>query len=691
MKLLYPEFLWALSALCIPIIIHLFNFRKFKKIYFSNVELLKDVQLETKSKSQLKHLIVLFIRLIAITLLVFAFAQPYFPVNEETKKTDENSVSIYIDNSYSMDTKGTNGYLLELAKEQAINIAESYSPTSKFHLITNDLEAKHQRSVSRDEFIQMTEEILPSFSSTSLSTIYLRQAEALNDNLGNKSIYWLSDFQKNTFDLEVKQPDTTLPIYLLPFSQESKGNVYIDSVWFESPVRKINGEEILSSTIINNTNTPIEFKLELYINNVLQGFGNYRAEENSTVNCNVPYTIENKGIQHCQLLLTEYPDPDMTFDDDFYLTYNVEGVISIMELTNRANNDSISSISKLFAGDSLYQYKSNNFSNVELSSLSSYDLLFVSNVEDVTSGLGTELINYCNQGGNLVLFPNNTINLESYNNFLRKIAQASIYTIDTSKAKVNHLDLENPLYESIFEKIPENVDLPIATLHYPIEYSIKSNVEYLMTFQNGSAFLSKNKVGKGNFYFSSVPLNPVSSNFEQHALFVATMLRIAEFSQATEKLWNVVGIENTIVLDKITNSAENLIIESMQEEQSFIPEIKRSNNETNLLLYDQIKKAGHYNILQSENPLKGFSFNYNRKESDFSFYNEEELKTTITSSPFGKQITIISGADGSSPVNVLEIIEGKKIWWYCILFVVLLLGLEILILRSDSILKKKTN
>ena len=146
MKLLYPEFLWALIALSIPIIIHLFNFRKFTKVYFSNIELLKEVKLETKSKSRLKHLLILLIRLLLVTFLVFAFAQPYIPVENE-KQHGDATVAVYIDNSHSMDTKGENGYLLDLAKEQAILIAEGYKATDRFQIITNDLEARHQRLV----------------------------------------------------------------------------------------------------------------------------------------------------------------------------------------------------------------------------------------------------------------------------------------------------------------------------------------------------------------------------------------------------------------------------------------------------------------------------------------------------------------------------------------------------------------
>ncbi|MBL0031994.1 MAG: BatA domain-containing protein [Bacteroidetes bacterium] len=82
MQFIYPEFLFALSVLAIPIIIHLFNFRRFKKIYFTNVRFLKEIKQDTQSKSKLKHLLVLLSRLLALTFLVLAFAQPFIPAKQ---------------------------------------------------------------------------------------------------------------------------------------------------------------------------------------------------------------------------------------------------------------------------------------------------------------------------------------------------------------------------------------------------------------------------------------------------------------------------------------------------------------------------------------------------------------------------------------------------------------------------------
>src|SRR5439155_13460167 len=117
MNFIYPGFLFALSALTIPVIIHLFNFRKFRKIYFTNVRFLKEIKQDTQSRSRLKHLLILISRILAVTFLVLAFAQPYIPRGKGNVLTGIRTISIYIDNSFSMEALGKNGSLIETAKK----------------------------------------------------------------------------------------------------------------------------------------------------------------------------------------------------------------------------------------------------------------------------------------------------------------------------------------------------------------------------------------------------------------------------------------------------------------------------------------------------------------------------------------------------------------------------------------------
>jgi hypothetical protein len=137
MSFVYPSFLWALTALSIPIIIHLFNFRRTTRIFFSNTRLLKLVKEETTQKRKLKQYLVLASRLLFLLFLVLAFAQPFLPAEEQLSAG--NSKIVYLDNTYSM-TLPVEDKLR--AFDAAVNfvreITEVFPPDTRFRLVTND-------------------------------------------------------------------------------------------------------------------------------------------------------------------------------------------------------------------------------------------------------------------------------------------------------------------------------------------------------------------------------------------------------------------------------------------------------------------------------------------------------------------------------------------------------------------------
>ncbi|NBU05964.1 MAG: hypothetical protein EBT39_06395, partial [Sphingobacteriia bacterium] len=173
-------FLFAFLALAIPILIHLFNFRKFKRVYFTNVRFLKEVKQDTKARNKLKNILILVSRLLAVLFLVLAFAQPYLPSEKQAVTKGIKVMSIYVDNSFSMDALGKTGSLLEIAKQNAREIAMAYKPNDQFQLLTNDFEGRHQRLVSREEFLELLDEVKLSPVVRLISEVTKRQQDAIN-------------------------------------------------------------------------------------------------------------------------------------------------------------------------------------------------------------------------------------------------------------------------------------------------------------------------------------------------------------------------------------------------------------------------------------------------------------------------------------------------------------------------------
>ena len=217
MQFIYPNILFGLLAVLIPIAIHLFNFRKYKKVYFSNVRLLIQFQLRTRKQSQLLHYLVLATRILSIVFLVIAFAQPFIPLDSNMNLGKVNAVSVFIDNSFSMETSGDEGRIIDEARNKAVRIASAFDADDRFQLLTNDFEGRHQRFVSRDEFIQSVRETTISPAVRTLAEINSRQRDLFYRQRATSAVsYIISDFQQST--LLTKLPDSTsgYSSYLIP-------------------------------------------------------------------------------------------------------------------------------------------------------------------------------------------------------------------------------------------------------------------------------------------------------------------------------------------------------------------------------------------------------------------------------------------------------------------------------------------
>lgn len=672
MKFAYPEFLYALFAIAIPIIIHLFNFRKYKKLYFSNVEFLKEVQQETQAKSKLKHLLILLSRILAITFLVLAFAQPFIPASENNLSNQNNIIAIYVDNSFSMESVGENGSLLNDAKNKAIEIVNAYRNTDKFILSTNDFNAGDQRLLSNEEIIDKIETVEISSTTRELSTIYSRVREGLNSSdIKNKSFYVLSDFQKSTTDISNIKSDTLINTYFAPITATTTNNLFIDSCWFNSPTHLVNQNEELTVRIKNNADTDLEnIPLKLYINgqNVVPASFSVKANDQTELKLN--YRNKTSGVQQGKIELRDNP---ITMDDAFYFSYHISDNITILGISKELNNPTLQSV---YSTDSIFDFINYPVAQLDYSLIKKSNLVVLNNLDEVNSGLSNALKSFIDNGGNLLVFPSNQINYDSYREFLSLLTVNYFTSNDTSKTKVRDINFNHPIYQNVFEGKPEgNINLPIVSNHYSLATSTTLFKNNLLSLKDGSPFLTAYKVGKGTIYLSTSSLNKESSNFSKHALFVPTLYNIALLSQQNLPLFHTIGSNSTIEL----NRTENDNVYHIKNEQiDLIPQTRNNNNYTTIFVNSGISQAGNYSI-ENEQTKIGLAYNYNRSESELTYYNIDQLEELLANNSIKASFIDTASATIKTALNKLNI--GTTYWKYCIILALLFLAAEIALIK----------
>lgn len=678
MKFAYPEFLFALSVISIPIIIHLFNFRKFKKIYFSDIRFLKEIKEQTQNRNRLKHLLVLIARILAFAFLVFAFARPFIPGPGGDKLKGKKVISVYLDNSYSMEAKGKNGQLFQIAKQKALQTADEYGENDLFQLVTNNFDGMEQRLVNKEEFKDMVEEVKISTSSRLMSEVFSRISDIQNNEPGlEKRIIVISDFQKSTTDLD-KLKDKKLPrTIMLQLAAEQKANIYIDSVWFDSPLRQLNASEKLNIRIRNLSDKQIDnAPMRLMLNGSERSIGSFAVEPQSYVDTALYYTNSMAGILHADVFIG---DVDFPYDDHYYFSYSTLEKLNILNIYGEHLDTAKNSINKLFAGDAFFKITSVPSTRVDYSELNNFQFILLNEPRDISSGMAREMKKFIDNGGTVAFFPDMEGKVVSYNDFLSANDAHAFNSLDTNTYKMQPIKSQEAFFKNIFDKDPTNIDLPRVKAHYSVSQNLMPGVSTILAMQNGQPLITRYNRGIGQLFVSTLPLSEKAGNFTRHAIFVPVLLRMAEWSQTSKTFAFTIGQEENItVVNKGFSGEKPFEMVQLNGETKLIPESRNNGGSVDIFLMGQVKDAGNYQLNYGETAVSGAGFNFDRKESDLSCITG--LNTYLTANGM-KNFLILEDKGPDEELNLEQIDKSKEFWQWCIIAALLFLLTEILLLR----------
>jgi len=667
---LYPLFTIAGLAIGIPILIHLFNFRKYKKVFFPDIRFLKELQEQTQKQSQLKHLLILASRILAVLSLVFAFAQPFFSKDQEKMTQGAKAISIYIDNSFSMGIENNSLSLLDLAKGKAKEIIEGYTSNDEIQILTNDFAYNENRFLSKEEALRQISTIQVSPKTRTASTILEKQKQLLLTEPGlKKQMIFISDFQKNNFpsDLEIKD---SIKKYFIPIKANTIGNLSIDTVYFETPSILLNEANPMVVRLKNNGSEEVSTSISVMVNGQMKSVANTTVKPDELKTESIPFTTSTAGKQKIQVYINDYP---ISFDDTFYVAGKVTSNYSVLVLNQTNANAFLSSV---FKPGSQFRMDNTNVNAVNTELFKNYSLIILNGTNKFSDAVSVALESYINNGGSMLVFAPQSSEMSSLNSFLGKTAGCNYLRFDTSKTFVTDYNKSHDIFKDIFTKTPENIDLPIVYKHYILSNGALSSEQKLFSFSNSDAFLSAYKVGNGKMYVCASSAEISASSFPKSYWFLPLIYKMAYLNSNNSINALTIGknanlfIENSKIGDKTIYHLGN-------QEIDMIPEQRAIGNRMQINLNNGMNFAGLYGIyLPNSTDTNFVGVNYDRAESNLSYWNLTDLKKT----------TKIKNADwladdlnASSTINELQ--HGIPLWKVCIILALIFLAIEILLIR----------
>ena len=676
MSFLYPEFLWALTALIIPVLIHLFQLRRFKRIDFPNVRLIAEVTKQTRARRKVRHWLVLIARCLALAALVLAFAQPSLTGTDDLPVGSDRAISLYIDDSYSMDGQNPQGRLLDQARRGAQDLVMAHRPTDRFQLLTGSFEARQQVLLSRDEALLAAAQADAGPWTRKLSRVLTRQREALaTSEAERKSAFLFTDMQRSIADVEAWRDDSLMRTVIVPIASSASANISLDSAWFASPVRRLGQREELHVRITNHgPEDRAGVPIRLAISGEQRGLLTISVAAGATVDTMLSFNNDLAGLHWAEVSLADQP---VTFDDRLFLAYRTIDRLRVL-LINGGDDPGDRAIEAAYGTDSAHAFTKSEFRSFDIATLAGQDLVLLNALPEVAGGLAQALDGFVQNGGSLALFPPSQGEPERYAALLASTG-ASASRLDTGTARVDRIDLEQPFYRDMFQTMPRNVDLPIVQERWSIKAAPGS--DQLLRTQDGLPLLTRTRIGNGAVYLFATPLNERSGNLTRHALFAATLLRMAELARSSPPSYSVIGDEVSLAFSGKAIAGEQPPRLRGPEGTESIPELRRSMAGATLILHDADLPAGHYALVSADgDTLAAYAMNRSRFESDLGVFSTGELRTAIEQHGL-TTFTVLDPGDDLS-LRLADLGQRGKLWKWLILIALLMLAMETILLRA---------
>ena len=612
MEFVHPERLWFLFLLLIPIIIHLFHFRKRKTLYFSSLRFIQFLEKEQQSTRKLKHLLVLLTRMLALAAVIFAFAQPQLQ-KDASANAGKPALLIYLDNSFSMSAIGTEGSLFSEGRELAKRMLQDVKADTRVLICSNQLNHSEQRFQSKAEALRYLDKLDIYALSRSLDDVLtwqqrqIERHQSQKENLGQIQQIFISDFQQSQAKLKAQKPEPNQAFYAYQLKAQQIQNAYIDSIWFAKPTHQRQTEQTLMVRVQNfGEQAKKRLELQVKIGKIKRTMFLQIGANNSQI-ASFPYTEINKNFVQGEVQIN---DQQIHFDDTWYFSYEVPERTNVY-LIEEANSSP--NVARAYAVEARYNVQTSSPGEVAANTLAEADLIVLNGLDEISSGLRDELSTAHQNGQRILIIPGENIRLNDYKPLLQALSLPELGPLQSNALNLQRINDEDPFFKGVFEKKQERLNVALVKKAYGIQNQAQSSATPLLISRSGQAlFMRANNTA---FLFTTALQSSFGSLVNQ-SLFPTILLRCGEYASERYPAYAILGKDAQIKVR--AKHQEEAPLRFISDQTEFIAQYIASPNQLRIQIGGSAAleklKAGIYELKGTE-VLAQLALNNNRTES----------------------------------------------------------------------------
>jgi hypothetical protein len=689
MTFLNPAILFGLLAATIPIIIHLLNLRKLKKIDFSTLQFLKELQKNKIRKIKLKQWLLLALRVLIILCIVTAFARPTLVGVSigGTTSTAKTTAVFILDDTFSMSVIDQNGSYFNQAKETIKDLLNQFEEGDEVGLIlVSHQPDETEMTTNLAKFREEVEATVISFASKKLNNAIIKTADVIGKAKNfNKEIYLFTDFQKGRLasDDEItdlkEQLGDQVRLYSFNYSGKEVTNFGIDELKINTQIFEKDKPVKFDALVKNYSNHSKEnLVVSLFINGKrsAQQSVNLNSGESKIVNLEAP--AKAFGNSEAE---TEIEEDDLLEDNKRFTSYFIPEKIQVLILAdNLSDTKLVEAALKSVSEQGYFDLTVKKTEQVSGTQLNIFQVLIIASSNFVNANVKVK--QFLNSGKGIIIFPSSEPNATGFNNSLRALGLASAGSlVKTEKGQSNHFsetDFNHPIFENIFvDEKKKQVESPDFYSYYKINPAGKG--KEIISLEDESSFLSEYFISEGKILlFSSSPVFswsdfPIKSIFAplitKSVMYLSTKNSGGQDYLAGETI-NVNVSERTLPQIKVLRP------DNTEEIVNLDP-----NFNSDFFSYSNTFLTGNYKFYSGDKFLSEVSVNTDPAESVTEYLNETEFDQYLEKIKFnGRHITIDKNENPAQ--MIMQARFGSELWRYFLLAAIILALIEMTVARN---------
>lgn len=688
MTFLNPSILLGLLAASIPIILHFLNLRKLKKVEFSTLIFLKELQKSKIRKIKLKQWLLLLLRVLIIISLVIAFARPAIKSDWISSSTSKTTAVFIIDNTFSMSVITNEGSYLNKSKQLAKELINNFKSGDEIAVIPFVPDPNLQTKPSSD-FGLVLKEI------DNIQTAYMRKT--LNDALisagiilyesknFNKEIYLLTDLQSGSFYQRESQLSNlsellkNSKLFYIDLNKKTTINLGIDSIKLNTQIFEKNKQINFQASVKNHSDANgIGSVVSLFLNNKKSAQQSITLSSGESKEIFFESTLNDTGFLNASV---ELEDDDIIPDNKRFVSFYVPNKIKVLLIYE--NIEDLKFVRLVFNNPALNNFQVSELNILQLPShnLQKYDAIVLA-ANPVDNSV-QQIKSFIENGKGLLFFPSSNGNINFIQNFFERLELPKPdgfigkQNSSDTPAQFEKIDFNHPLFSNLFED-KSKTKLESPEIYYYMKFNPGIRGKNIISMFDKSSFLSEFKVGSGKVLVFNI--SPVLgwSSFPLKSIFPALLSKNILYLSSQNKEEQNILCGDEIFIHKPTSNQLKVIYPNDVTE---LINVNAPQNQ-NYIRFANTGLIGTYRFYSGNQLIDYNSVNHDPGESTTEYYSVSALENYLEKIGVKENLVILEDSKNFAG-QIYNSRFGTELWKYFIIAALLFALIEMFVAKSS--------